>query len=155
MVRVTIAMGLTVLLSACGGGSSSSTSTSSTTTTTSKDAAVPASVAALAGGVEGSNDCSKNPDFLPIYPGGTIRICSNAHFDATHKTSGMVGYGTSAAPDVVLAWAREQVVKNGLPVRISSDKMLSAGQTNGRTIMTMAFPEGSGSKVTVNWSNPD
>lgn len=154
-MRVMIAMGLTVLLSACGGGASSNTTSTSSTTTTAKDAAVPASVAALTGGVEGGNDCSKNPDFLPIYPGGTIRICSNAHFDATHKTSGSVAYGTTAAPEAVLAWAREEVVKKGLPVRISSDKMLSAGETNGRTIMTMAFPEGSGSKVTVNWSNPD
>jgi uncharacterized cupredoxin-like copper-binding protein len=151
-MRVTIAIGLAMLLSACGGGSSSTTS--STTTTTTKDAAVPASVAALTGGVEGGNDCSKNPDFVPIYAGGTIRICSNAHFDAMHKTSGMVGYGTAAAPADVLAWSKAQAAKSGLTEHLSTDKMFSASE-GGRTLMVAAQPEGTGSRVSVNWGKPD
>lgn len=147
MGRVAVAIGLTVLLSACGAKPVADANSSAI-------AANP-QLAALTGGVQGGNDCAKNPDFLPIYPGGSITICSNAHFDATRKTSGMVGYTTTATPDVVLAWAKDAVAKKGLPVRISTGKMLSAGETNGRTIMTMAFPQGSGSKVTVNWSNPD
>lgn len=156
MVRVTIAIGLTVLLSACGGGSGSSTSSTSTTTTSasSNDSSM-ASVAALAGGVEGGNDCSKNPDFVPIYAGGTIRVCSNAHFDAMHKTSGTVAYGTSAAPAEVLAWSKEQAAKAGLTERLSTDKMFSAGEGTKRTMMVMALPEGTGSKVTVNWGKAD
>lgn len=158
-MRAVIAMGLTVALSACGGGGSSSsttsTSTSTTTTAASNEAEANPQLAALTGGVEGGNDCSKNPDFVPIYAGGTIRICSNAHFDATHKTSGMVSYGTTAAPAAVLAWSKEQAAKAGLTERLSTDKMFSAGEGSKRTMMVMALPEGTGSKVTVNWGKAD
>lgn len=157
-MRVTIAIGLTVLLSACGGGSGSSagsTSTATTATSASSNDSSTASVAALAGGVEGGNDCSKNPDFVPIYAGATIRICSNAHFDAMHRTSGTVAYGTSAAPAEVLAWSKEQAAKAGLTARLSTDKMFSAGEGSKRTMMVMALPEGTGSKVNVNWGKAD
>jgi len=145
MMRMTIAIGLTALLAACG-GSASSTSENTTTAT---------SIAAVTGGVEGSNNCSKNPDFVAIYAGGTIRVCSSAHFDATHKTSGSVSYTTPAAPAAVLAWSKEQAVKAGLPERMSTDSMVSVGEANKRTMAVFALPDGSGSKVTVNWTNPD
>jgi hypothetical protein len=154
MVRVATAIGLTLLLTACGAGSSSSPSSTTTATASSNEISL-GSAAALTGGVEGGNDCSKNPDFVPIYAGGTIRICSNAHLDSLHRTSGMVAYGTSAAPAAVLAWSKEQAAKAGLAERLSTDKMFSAGEGNKRTMMVMALPEGTGSKVTVNWGKAD
>ncbi|MDF7774247.1 hypothetical protein P1X14_03210 [Sphingomonas sp. AOB5] len=99
----------------------------------------------------GSNDCAKNPDFAPIYTDAKINVCSSAHFDATGKDAGTVSYSSAAAPAVILAWSKEHATKSGLAERISNDKMFSAGEGNKRTIMVMALPEGSGSKVTVNW----
>jgi hypothetical protein len=156
-MRVMIAMGLTVLLSACGGGTGSATSSTSTTTaSTSSNASSAANpVAALTGGVEGGNDCSKNPSFVAIYTGGTVKICSNAHFDAAHKTSGSVAYTTSAAPADVLAWSKEQAAKAGLPERMAAPGMLSVGENGKRTMVVYATANGAETKVTVNWSNPD
>lgn len=147
MVRVTIAMGLAALLVACDG---SGTPPAGNAVAGNGADATLGSVAALTGGVEGSNDCSRNPDFVPIYAGGTIRVCSSAHFDATGKDAGTVAYGTSAAPAEVLAWSRDRATRAGLAERMATDKMFSAGRAD-KTLMVMALPEGSGSKVTVNW----
>ena len=147
MMRVTIAMGLAALLAACDGGGEPSAGNA--TAGNSADATL-GSGSALAGGVEGSNDCSKKPDFAPIYAGAAIRVCSSAHFDATGKDAGTVAYGTSAAPATVLAWSRAEATRAGLAERMATDKMFSAGRAD-KTLMVMALPEGSGSKVTVNW----
>jgi hypothetical protein len=151
MVRVTIAIGLAALLAACGGGGTPAAGNAAAGTSAD---ATPGSVAELTGGVQGSNDCSKNPDFAPIYAGGTIKVCSSAHFDATAKTSGSTSYTTPAAPAAVLAWSRDQATRNGLAERMATDKMFSAARA-GKLLMVMALPEGSGSRVTVNWTNPD
>jgi hypothetical protein len=159
-MRIAMAIGLAALLAGCGGGNTSSTTTTTsttsngTTTTSTSDSA--GSVTALTGGVEGSNDCSKNPDFVPIYAGGTIKVCSSAHFDSTHKTSGSVSYTTPAAPAAVLAWSEAQAARAGLPKRMSAGtSMLSFGAADKRMMVVIAMPDGSGSKVTVNWTNPD
>jgi ABC-type enterochelin transport system substrate-binding protein len=151
-MRTTIAIGLTLLLGACGGGGSSSTTTASTSEPASDSAA---SATALAGGVSGSTECAKNPDFVGIYAGGTIKTCSSAHFDSTHKTSGSVSYTTPAAPAAVLAWSEDQAAKAGLPKRMSAASMVSVGEADKRMMVVIALPDGAGSKVTVNWTNPD
>ncbi|MCW3846873.1 hypothetical protein OF829_06445 [Sphingomonas sp. LB-2] len=149
MMRVTIAVGLAALLAGCGGGGTAAQGGNAS--------AAPslASAAAVAGGVEGSNDCAKKPDFAPIYAGGVIKVCSSAHFDAPAKTAGTVSYTTPAAPAAVLAWSREQAGKAGLGERLATDKMFSAGEGTKRTLMVMALPDGSGSRVTVNWGKAD
>jgi hypothetical protein len=157
MMRMTIAVGLAALLAGCG-GSPSTTSATTTASSSSENGSAGASVgsvAAVTGGVEGSNDCSKKPDFAPVYAGGTIRVCSSAHFDAANRTSGTVSYTTAAAPAAVLAWSKEQAAKAGLAERLSTDKMFSAGEGARRTLMVMALPDGSGSRVTVNWGKAD
>lgn len=155
MVRMTIAIGLAALLTACGGGASSSGNTGAGSGTGTSAGATPDAVAALTGGVEGSNDCSKNPDFAPVYAGGEIRVCSSAHFDATQKASGSFSYATSAAPAAVLAWSKAQADKAGLAQRISTDKMYSAGEGTKRSLVIFARPDGAGSRVTVNWTKAD
>ena len=147
MVRIAIAIGLAALLAACDGGGVPSGGNAATGSSAD---AKPGLGADLAGGVQGSNDCSKKPDFAPVYAGATIRVCSSAHFDATGKDAGTVAYGTTAAPAEVLAWSRSEATKSGLAERLATDKMFSAGRA-GKTLMVMALPEGSGSKVTVNW----
>jgi hypothetical protein len=37
---------------------------------------------------------------------------------------------------------------------MATDKMFSAARA-GKLLMVMALPEGSGSRVTVNWTKPD
>jgi hypothetical protein len=101
----------------------------------------------------GSNDCSKNPDFAPIYAGATITICSSTHFDDTNKDAGSVSYTTSAAPAEVLAFAKESAAKSGFTVRIANETMVSADQAGKRRFMTMARVEGGTTKVVVNWSH--
>ncbi len=139
MSRVTIAVGLAVLLAGCGGAKPAANTKGSDIVT------------AVTGGVQGSNDCSRNPDFAPVYAGATIKVCSMAHFDATAKDAGSFNYTTPVAPAVVLAWSKEQAVKAGLTERLSTDKMFSAGEGSKRTLMVMALPDGTGSRVTVNW----
>ncbi|MES2442683.1 MAG: hypothetical protein V4574_07615 [Pseudomonadota bacterium] len=156
-MRMTIAIGLTALLAGCGGASTTATSTSTSTTTTTANTtdATATTVAALTGGVEGSNDCGKNPDFAPIYAGGAITTCSSAHFDATHKTSGSVSYTTPTAPAAVLAWSKEQAAASGLSQRLANPTMISFGEGAKRSLVVIALAEGAGSRVTVNWTKAD
>lgn len=144
-MRMTIAIGMTVLLAGCGGV----TTTSTTTKTDNGTTAV--STTNAPAGLSGSNNCDKNPDFAPIYAGAAISVCSSAHIEATGRDSGTVSYTTPAAPAAVLAWSKEQATKSGLTQRAADDKMFSAGEGNKRTLMVMALPEGTGSRVTVNW----
>lgn len=154
-MRTMMAMGLAALLTGCGGaGTSTTTVTTSNGTTTSTTTSTD-SLTALTGGVEGSNDCSKNPDFAPVYAGGTIKVCSSAHFDATKKTSGSFSYTTPAAPAEVLAFSKEQATKSGLSERIASDKMYSAGEGTKRSLVVITLPDGSGTRATVNWTKAD
>ena len=156
-MRTAMAIGLAALLTGCGGGTTSSSTTTTTDngTTRLSTSESATTVTALTGGVEGSNDCGKNPDFAAVYAGGTIKVCSSAHFDATHKTSGSFSYTTPAAPATVLAWSEEQAAKAGLPKRMSAPSMVSVGEANKRMMVVFARPDGSGSIVTVNWTNPD
>lgn len=140
MARMMVGLGLAALLSACGGRPAVDNTASATETR-----------AAEILSANGSNDCKKNPDFAPVYTDAKISVCSSAHFDATGKDAGTVSYSSAAAPAVILAWSKEHATKAGLAERISNDKMFSAGEGQKRTIMVMALPEGSGSKVTVNW----
>lgn len=140
MTRVAIGLGLAALLSACGGKQAADNTVSATETRVAEILSA-----------NGSNDCKKNPDFAPVYTDAKISVCSSAHFDATGKDAGTVSYSTAAAPATVLAWSKEHATKSGLAERISNDKMFSAGEGQKRTIMVMALPDGSGSKVTVNW----
>lgn len=153
-MRVAMSAGLALLLAGCGGGTTSTTT--STTTNTSSASREPASDAKMSDPMTasgGSNDCSKNPDFAPVYPGAKISICSSTHFDNTGKDAGSFHYTTEAAPAVVLAFGKEVATKAGLTARISTETMFSAGEGNNRTMAMFVTPEGSGSKVTVNWGH--
>ena len=160
-MRTTMAIGLAALLTACGGGSTSSSTT--TTTTTGNGAVTTTSTsnsARIGRGADGrraraATIAARTPISPPVYAGGTIKVCSSAHFEATHKTSGSFSYTTAAAPAAVLAWSKEQAAKSG-PRRAHVDRrMLSIGEGNKRMMVVFARPEGSGSRVTVNWTKPD
>ena len=150
MARWAIAAGLAALVAGCGGTGSAPTPGNATTPTegTATANAVMSDARTASGG---SNDCSKNPDFAPIYTGATPTVCSSTHFGNTGKDAGSFHYDTAASPAEVLAFAKASAERSGLTVRIANDTMVSAGEGNTRTFMTMALPDGTGSKVTVNW----
>lgn len=151
-MRVAIGAGLALLLAGCGGGTTVTSNTSSTTSTSTREPASDAKMADPLTASGGSNDCSKNPDFAPIYAGATIKVCSSTHFGNTGKDAGSVSYTTDAAPAAVIAFARERAAKAGLTVRIESETMLSASEGSKRGFAMFASPDGSGTKVTVNWN---
>ena len=149
MARWAIAAGLAAMMAGCGGGASAPPGNMTAQADGASTSNTVMSDARTASG--GSNDCSKNPDFAPIYTGATPTICSSTHFGNTGKDAGSFHYDTAASPAEVLAFARASAERSGLTVRIANDTMVSAGEGNTRTFMTMALPDGTGSKVTVNW----
>ena len=152
MARLAIAAGLTMLLAGCGGTSTTTTNTT-TSTDTLREQPADAKMSDPLTASGGSNDCSKNPDFAPIYAGAKISVCSSTHFDNTNKDAGSVSYTTDAAPAAVLAFAKESAAKSGFTVRIANATMVSADQDNKRRFMTLARTEGGVTKVVVNWSH--
>jgi len=139
------ALGLTMLLAACGGGPD--------TSGTSNPAAQNVAVAAAEGTPAAQTaavECTKKPDFVPIYGDAKISLCTSTG-DEGSQQSGTIIYTTAAAPNVALAWSREQANASGLGQRMLSETMYSAGETTKRSIMVLVEPEGSGTRVTVNW----
>jgi hypothetical protein len=148
-MRIKAALALAVLLAGCGGGKTDSAATGTGIPVESAPDAKRVAIGPVTG--TGSNDCSTKPDFAPVYPGAKITICSAGHIDATGKDGGSVIYTTDAAPDVVLAWVKDQNVKAGLKPGMALPSMISAMDGTDRTTMTHVTPAGSGSKVVVNW----
>lgn len=151
-MRVAISAGLALLLTGCGGASVTATN-STTTGATAREQPADAQMSDPLTASGGSNDCSKNPDFAPIYAGAKIVVCSSTHFDNNNKDAGSVSYTTDAAPAAVLAFAKESAAKSGFTVRIANETMVSADQDNKRRFMTLARVEGGVTKVVVNWSH--
>ena len=152
MARVAIATGLAMLLAGCGGASTTS-STTTDTSTTSREQPVDAKMSDPLTASGGSNDCSKNPAFAPVYAGGKIIVCSSVHFGNTGKDSGSFHYTTDAAPAAVLAFSKESAGKSGFKVMVDTPTMLSVADGDKRRFVVIPMAEGSGSKVTVNWTN--
>lgn len=142
-----MAIGLTALLAGCGDGVSG--------TATTNDAGGRNVAAAAANGVPAvraaAAECGKKPDFAPVYGDALISLCTAGPGAAPNHESGTVIYTTAADPKTVLGWSRAQANASGLGQRISTDTVYSAGEATKRSIMVMVAPEGSGTKVTVNW----
>ncbi len=129
-----------VLLAGCGGASKTTVTTVDGNTVT-----------VSTGGTIAGKDCSSKPDFAPLYPGGTITICNAAHFDATGKDAGSILYTTSATPQAVLAFAKQETAKSGLAPRLDLPNMFSAGEGNKRTMMVHVEAKPDGTHVVLNW----
>lgn len=129
------ALGLTMLLAACGDGAK----TSGTSDPAGQN------VAAV--------ECANRPDFAPVYGDARITHCTS---DGTPpgQQSGTIIYTTAAEPKVVLGWSREQANASGLGQRLLTETIYSAGEATRRNIMVIVEPDGSGSRVTVNWGKP-
>lgn len=141
-----LAVGLMALLAACGTGSE--------TPGTSDPAGQ--NLAAVADGrpavQTAAAKCTQKPDFVPVYPHARISLCAAAG-EAGGQQSGTIVYTSAAEPKTVLGWSREQANASGLGQRMFNETMYSAGETAKRSIMVLVEPEGSGSRVTVNWGS--
>lgn len=141
------ALGLTMLLAACGGG---------TKTVGTSDAGGQNVAAAAATGTPANQtasvECGKKPDFVPVYADAQISVCTTEGSPGSQQ-SGTIIYTTAAAPNVALGWSREQANASGLGQRMLSETMYSAGETTKRSIMVLVEAEGTGTRVTVNWGS--
>ncbi|MES2097250.1 MAG: hypothetical protein V4459_10875 [Pseudomonadota bacterium] len=99
----------------------------------------------------GPMDCSKLPDFVPLYADAKVSTCvSGGGVDPGHE-SGTVIYTVPADPAAVIAWYKGKADSAGLVQSISTDTMYAAREGSKRTIMTMTEKVATGTKVTVNW----
>ncbi|MES2986766.1 MAG: hypothetical protein V4808_02560 [Pseudomonadota bacterium] len=140
------APGLAILLAACG---DSGTGTSGTSNPAAQNVAAAAATGTPANETA-AVECGKKPDFVPVYADAKITICTTEGAEGSQQ-SGTVIYTTAVAPNVALAWSREQANASGLGQRMLSETMYSAGETSKRSIMIVVEPEGAGARVTVNW----
>lgn len=133
-------------LAGCGGVKTSSTS----------DPAAQNVAEAAAGGTPASQtaaaECASRPDFVPIYADARISLCTTG--TQPGRKSGKIVYTSAAEPKDVLGWSREQANASGLGQRMLTDTMYSAGEDSERSLMVTVEPDGSGSKVTVDWGAP-
>ncbi len=102
--------------------------------------------------IGGDEACGKKPAFVPLYADAKVILCSASHDDAARKDSGTIIYTAAAAPGIVLAWSKEQVLKAGLTEQLSTPETFSASEGDRRTAMILAAAQGTGSQVTINWS---
>lgn len=141
------ALGLTMLLAACGGAK-----TSGTGDPAARNVAVAGAVGAPVTETA-AVECTQKPDFVPVYREARIATCTSTG-KARGPQSGTIVYTTAAAPNIALAWSRAQANASGLGQRSSSETMYSAGEAIKRSIMIVVEPQGSGTRVTVNWGRP-
>ena len=99
----------------------------------------------------GPMDCSKLPDFVPLYANAKVSTCvSGGGADPGHE-SGTVIYTVAAEPAAILAWYKNKADGAGLPKVISTDAMYGAREGSKRSIMVMTDKQATATKVTVNW----
>ncbi|UZK65291.1 hypothetical protein [Sphingomonas sp. M1-B02] len=136
-----------LLLAGCGGGEGESENVTDPTALNVIDAAAngkPAVVTAAA-------DCSNKPDFVPIYDDARITTCISGEDGLPRHVSGNIVYVTAADPAKVLGWSRAQANASGLgQVQLTPSKY-EAGEKSKRSILVVVEPEGTGSRVSINW----
>lgn len=125
-----------------------------TSTDTGGNAAAGAADKAAAG-AEGSADCPGKPDFAPVYPGAVIRLCSTPPAGMGGPQAGNVLYTTSATPEQVLAYVKDQTAKAGLSPSLSTANMFSASKGVKRTTMTHVEVKDGATHVVLNWAATD
>jgi hypothetical protein len=99
----------------------------------------------------GPMDCSKLPDFVPLYADAKVTTCvSGGGVDPGHE-SGTVIYTVAAEPAAVLAWYKNKADSAGLPKVISTDTIYAAREGSKRSVMAMTEKLAIGTRVTLNW----
>jgi hypothetical protein len=111
----------------------------------------PTANAAVAGTGSGPTDCSKLPDFVPLYADARIETCVSGPAGESHRESGTVIYTTGATPEAIIAWYRDKAAIDGLVPALSTPTLFSARDGGKRSMMAVVETARGATKVTLNW----
>jgi len=106
---------------------------------------------ALAGPAAPQSDCSKLPDFVPLYADARIETCVSGPAGEPHRESGTVIYRTGATPEAIIAWYKDKAVLDGLVPALSTPSLFSARDGGKRSMMALVETARGATKVTLNW----
>jgi hypothetical protein len=104
---------------------------------------------AAAGGAPA--DCSKLPDFVPLYADARIETCVSGPAGEPHRESGTLVYTTGATPEAIIAWYKEKTAIDGLVPALSTPSLFSARDGGKRSMMAVVETARGATKVTLNW----
>jgi hypothetical protein len=96
-------------------------------------------------------DCSKLPDFVPLYADARIETCVSGPAGEPHRESGTVVYTTGATPEAIIAWYKEKTAIDGLVPALSTPSLFSARDGGKRSMMAVVETARGATKVTLNW----
>lgn len=111
----------------------------------------PAATLAIAGPTAPPTDCSKLPDFVPLYADARVETCVAGPGGEPHRESGTVVYTTGATPDAIVAWYKDKAVLDGLVPALAKPTLFSARDGSKRSITAMVEAAHGATKVTLNW----
>ena len=107
--------------------------------------------AAVASAGNAPADCSKLPDFVPLYADARIETCVSGPAGEPRRESGTVIYTTGATPEAIIAWYRDKAAIDGLVPALSTQTLFSARDGGKRSMMAMVENVRGATKVTLNW----
>jgi hypothetical protein len=107
--------------------------------------------ASVAAPGNGPTDCSKLPDFVPLYADARIETCVSGPASEPHRESGTVIYTTGATPEAIIAWYRDKTALDGLVPALSTPSLFSARDGGKRSMMAVVETARGATKVTLNW----
>ena len=111
----------------------------------------PTTPAAVMGAGEAPTDCSKLPDFVPLYADARVETCVSGPAGEPRRESGTVVYTTGATPDAIIAWYRDKTALDGLVPALATPTLFSAHDGGKRSMMAMVETARGATKVTLNW----
>jgi hypothetical protein len=111
----------------------------------------PVTTAAVAGAGKSPTDCSKLPDFVPLYADARIETCVSGAAGEAHRESGTVVYTTGATPEAIIAWYRDKTAIDGLVPALATPSLFSARDGGKRSMMAVVETVRGATKVTLNW----
>lgn len=111
----------------------------------------PTTATAVAGAGNAPADCSKLPDFVPLYADARIETCVSGPAGEPRRESGTVVYTTGATPDAIIAWYKDKAALDGLAPALATPTLFSARDGGKRSIMAIVENVRGATKVTLNW----
>jgi hypothetical protein len=111
----------------------------------------PVTTAAVASAGSAPADCSKLPDFVPLYADARIETCVSGPAGEPRRESGTVIYTTGATPDAIIAWYKDKATLDGLVPALATPTLFSARDGGKRSMMAMVETVRGATKVTLNW----
>lgn len=111
----------------------------------------PTATTAVAGAGSAPVDCSKLPDFVPLYADARVETCVAGPGGEPHRESGTVVYTTGATPDAIIAWYKDKAALDGLVPASATPTLFSARDDSKRSITAMVEATRGATKVTLNW----